>query len=201
MSPRQYYLAFVSDGRFGTKQAISLATGRVRRYVPSSALTVPIHFRARISWRRIARPTVVAINRPANDIITCNEIGTVSADAMALSCRRASDSSALRIKRKKKRGEKDKKKTLLLAYSTRISWGLDIPFFFSRTSCMYTDPQPVTRPVNHLSWSTDEQNRLAASYSFAEFKTKPPGVNPCSYIWDIGMGMSLACHRAKTLPR
>ncbi|XP_067208130.1 dynein intermediate chain 3, ciliary-like isoform X4 [Linepithema humile] len=53
-----------------------------------------------------------------------------------------------------------------------------------RTSNMYTDPQPVVRPVNHLSWSPEE-NRLAASYSFAEFKTKPSDVNPCSYIWDI----------------
>lgn len=52
---------------------------------------------------------------------------------------------------------------------------------------MYIDPQPIVRPINHLSWSPGVQNRLAAAYSFMEFETKPSNVNSSSYIWDIGM--------------
>ncbi|KYN06592.1 Dynein intermediate chain 3, ciliary [Cyphomyrmex costatus] len=54
-----------------------------------------------------------------------------------------------------------------------------------RTSNMYTDPQSIVRPINHLSWSPDAQNRLAAAYSFMEFERKLSNVNPSSYIWDI----------------
>lgn len=60
-------------------------------------------------------------------------------------------------------------------------------FFFSRTSNMYADPQPIVRPINHLSWSPGAQNRLAAAYSFMEFERKLSNVNPSSYIWDIGI--------------
>ncbi|XP_018313159.1 dynein intermediate chain 3, ciliary [Mycetomoellerius zeteki] len=54
-----------------------------------------------------------------------------------------------------------------------------------RTSNMYADPQPIVRPINHLSWSPGAQNRLAAAYSFMEFERKLSNVNPSSYIWDI----------------
>ncbi|KAL6259716.1 hypothetical protein P5V15_009629 [Pogonomyrmex californicus] len=54
-----------------------------------------------------------------------------------------------------------------------------------RTSNMYADPQPIVRPINHLSWSPSVQNRLAASYTFMEFEKKLSNVNPFSYIWDI----------------
>ncbi|XP_071582692.1 dynein intermediate chain 3, ciliary-like [Temnothorax nylanderi] len=56
-----------------------------------------------------------------------------------------------------------------------------------RTSNMYVDPQPIVRPINHLSWSPGAQNRLAAAYSFMEFEMKSSNVNSSSYIWDIGM--------------
>ncbi|XP_018351599.1 PREDICTED: dynein intermediate chain 3, ciliary-like [Trachymyrmex septentrionalis] len=54
-----------------------------------------------------------------------------------------------------------------------------------RTLNMYADPQPIVRPINHLSWSPSAQNRLAAAYSFMEFERKLSNVNPSSYIWDI----------------
>ncbi|XP_077262113.1 dynein intermediate chain 3, ciliary-like isoform X1 [Temnothorax americanus] len=54
-----------------------------------------------------------------------------------------------------------------------------------RTSNMYVDPQPIVRPINHLSWSPGAQNRLAAAYSFMEFEMKSSNVNSSSYIWDI----------------
>ncbi|EFN79166.1 Dynein intermediate chain 2, axonemal [Harpegnathos saltator] len=54
-----------------------------------------------------------------------------------------------------------------------------------RTSNVYADPQPIVRPVSHLSWSSSEHNRLAGAYSFMEFERQPPSVDPCSYIWDI----------------
>ncbi|KAG5329903.1 DYI3 protein, partial [Acromyrmex charruanus] len=54
-----------------------------------------------------------------------------------------------------------------------------------RVSNMYSDPQPIVRPINHLSWSPGAQNRLAAAYSFMEFERKLSNVNPSSYIWDI----------------
>ncbi|KAG5308272.1 DYI3 protein, partial [Acromyrmex insinuator] len=53
-----------------------------------------------------------------------------------------------------------------------------------RVSNMYADPEPIVRPINHLSWS-GAQNRLAAAYSFMEFERKLSNVNPSSYIWDI----------------
>lgn len=98
MSQRQCYLAFVCN-KFGTKQAISTATERVRRYIPPSANNVH-------SYPRILknRPTVVTINHFVNDIISreCNRIKISEQCLMALSHRRANNSSALRIKKKKR---------------------------------------------------------------------------------------------------
>lgn len=71
-------------------------------------------------------------------------------------------------------------------------------FSFFRTSNVFADPQPVVRPVSHLSWSPSEQNRLAASYSFTEFETQSPDVNTDSYIWDIGIGKPSLNYRAIT---
>ncbi|XP_011880522.1 PREDICTED: dynein intermediate chain 3, ciliary-like [Vollenhovia emeryi] len=68
-----------------------------------------------------------------------------------------------------------------------------------RISNMYADPQPIVRPINHLSWSPVEQNRLAATYSFMEFETKPSNVNSSSYIWDIeNPNTPVICLRSST---
>ncbi|EZA62230.1 Dynein intermediate chain 3, ciliary [Ooceraea biroi] len=69
-------------------------------------------------------------------------------------------------------------------FDNMVSTSLILPRVV-RIANVYADPQPIVRPANHLSWSPGAQDRLAASYSFAEFETKPSGVIPCSYIWDI----------------
>lgn len=65
-------------------------------------------------------------------------------------------------------------------------------FLLSRIVNVYSDPQPIVRPVNYLSWSPATKGQFAASYCFPEFDPKPAGLNPWSYIWDIGTGMSLS---------
>ncbi|RLU17333.1 hypothetical protein DMN91_009566 [Ooceraea biroi] len=55
---------------------------------------------------------------------------------------------------------------------------------FSRTVNVYRDPLIAKRSITHLSWSPDQGNRFAASYSNANFK-KSFSSNYTSYIWEV----------------
>lgn len=56
---------------------------------------------------------------------------------------------------------------------------------FSRTVNVYRDPLIAKRRITHLSWSPDQGNRFAASYSNVDFKKSTSG-NYTSYIWEVG---------------
>ncbi|KAK0081325.1 hypothetical protein PV325_012385 [Microctonus aethiopoides] len=54
-----------------------------------------------------------------------------------------------------------------------------------RTVNVYKDLQDVTRAITHLSWSSDNGKRLAASYCSVGFSKGSNNRSPLSYIWEI----------------
>ncbi|XP_013873745.1 dynein intermediate chain 2, axonemal-like [Austrofundulus limnaeus] len=56
----------------------------------------------------------------------------------------------------------------------------------SKTITVFRDPKKQKRTITGLSWHPDGGRKLAAAYSWHEFKEFPETLSPHSYIWDVG---------------
>lgn len=57
----------------------------------------------------------------------------------------------------------------------------------ARTVNVYQDQSIPARPVTHISWSPDNQTKLAVSHCNLMFQAVVPNQNAHSYIWQVGM--------------
>lgn len=55
----------------------------------------------------------------------------------------------------------------------------------ARTVNVYQDQSNPTRPISHISWSPDNQTKLAISHSNLLFQANVPNETTFSYIWEI----------------
>lgn len=55
----------------------------------------------------------------------------------------------------------------------------------ARTINVYQDLSPVRRPVMHVSWSPDDETKLAITYCNMDFQSTVLNQSPNSYIWEI----------------
>lgn len=56
----------------------------------------------------------------------------------------------------------------------------------ARTVNVYQDQSTPTRPVNWISWSPDNQSKLAITHCNLKFQNVVPKETTFSYIWEVG---------------
>lgn len=56
----------------------------------------------------------------------------------------------------------------------------------ARTVNLYRDQCNPTRPITHISWSPDNQTKLAVSHCNLIFQPKGQKDATYSYIWEVG---------------
>ncbi|CAH1987612.1 unnamed protein product [Acanthoscelides obtectus] len=55
----------------------------------------------------------------------------------------------------------------------------------ARTVNVYQDQSVPTRPITHISWSPDNQTKLAISHCNMVYQAQIPKESPFSYIWEV----------------
>lgn len=61
----------------------------------------------------------------------------------------------------------------------------------ARTVNVYHDQSTPARPVTHISWSPDNQTKLAVSHCNLSFQAVVPNQSTHSYIWEVGSFINL----------